>query len=116
MNKARARRCMLHRCLGLLMVTGLALLLVNPVTAAKMPTLGGIIEAGIAIKEGISKITDPLSTARRVILQLGHEMDVKVEYQPEDAPKAIHPRFRKCGRLEQLIGQILVNTVTVSCV
>lgn len=49
MNKARARRCMLHRCLGLLMVTGLALLLVNPVTAAKMPTLGGIIEAGIAI-------------------------------------------------------------------
>jgi hypothetical protein len=85
-------RARLRRLSLVPLVTGLALCLVGSAALAQAPTLGGMVEAGMAIKQGVGNVTDPLSVARRIILQLGHEMDVNVEYQPEDAPSAIHMR------------------------
>ena len=78
------------RCSVSLLVGCLLILASITCVNAQAPTLGGMLEAGLIVREVKSLADSMFGLVHRPLLHFGHEIEFKAIYQPEDGPSCIH--------------------------
>jgi hypothetical protein len=68
----------------------------TPGGAGQAPTLGGVLEAGLQVKEWVSTLSDMLNIIHRPLLQFGHEITLDVTYEKTDGPCTDQLRLAHC--------------------